>query len=297
MKNSTIRTLLFLCVFIDLALLGVVVWDYFQNDSDLIVIVLAVFALFTLVTAILFFLAGRGQGEPQAERVVIKVVEKEAPEPGHVAAMPAQPLGDVLPPIPPAPLRSTAYVPPVPPPRPAAITRHLPEAPFRFNGYTLHSRSVKLKNKGGSRTIYFFSKKKPKSGKPCAKPAGYHVGVNERTGLPFLKKGAGKDGEDLTPGQEHQYRPQCSAVTADGAQCRNSARVGSKYCGPHFGYQPPTTTGLAKRIEGEDWSDEDDQTDTQTVREADTKARVRKAKDTKPSVRRNWFGRRKAAPG
>ena len=35
------------------------------------------------------------------------------------------------------------------------------------------------------------------------------------------------------------YRPQCTALTSDGSQCRNSARGGSKYCGSHKGYQPP----------------------------------------------------------
>lgn len=292
MNQSTIRNLLLACIFLDLALIGVVVYDYFQNDSAWIVIVLGVFAVFVVITAVLFFLAGRAEPAADPERVVVRVVEEK---PGETVFVP-QPTGDIHPPIPPAPLRSTHFVAPVPPPRPAALTRHLPpEGPFKFNGYTLHKKDVKLANKNGNRTIYFFSKRKPRSGKPCAKPAGYHVGVNERTGLPFLKKGAGADGEDLTPQAEHAYRPQCSAVTADGAQCRNSARQGSKYCAPHFGYQPPTTTGLAKRIEGEDWSDDDDQTDAGTVRDADTKARVKKAKDTKPSVRRNWFGRKSNA--
>ena len=292
MKHSTIRNLLFVCIFLDLALIGVVVYDYFQNDSDWILIVLGVFGLFVIITAILFFMADRGEKAADPERVVVRVVEKT---PGEMVFV-AQPMGDIHPPIPPAPLRSTHFVSPVPPARSAALTRHLPpEGPFKFNGYTLHKKDVKLANKNGNRTIYFFSKKKPKSGKPCPKPAGYHVGVNERTGLPFLKKGAGPDGEDLTPQAEHEYRPQCSAVTADGAQCRNSARQGSKYCAPHFGYQPPTTTGLAKRIEGEDWSDEDKQTDAGTVRDADTKAAVKKAKDTKPSVRKSWFGRKSNA--
>ena len=303
MKPTTIRTLLVLCIVLDLALVGVVLYDYFQNDSDWIVIVLAVFAVFVVLTMILFLLAGRRTGE---ERVVVRVVEREG-TPAEAAPAPAPvPTGDVLPPIPPAPVRTTEFIPPVPPAKPRALqsaapARTAPVGPFVYKGYTLHSRSVKLANAGGTRTIYFFSKKKPKSGKPCPKPAGYHVGVNERTGLPFLKKGAGPDGEDLTPeSAEAGYRPQCSAVTADGAQCRNSARGGSKYCGSHFGYQPKTAKGLAKAIEGEAWSDEDKRTDAATVREADTVARVEDAPDTKPSVRRSrsprsWFGRRKAA--
>jgi hypothetical protein len=46
---------------------------------------------------------------------------------------------------------------------------------------------VKLKG-GRTQTIYFFSKRTPKSGKPCEKPANMTVGVNKRTGLPYLKK-------------------------------------------------------------------------------------------------------------
>jgi len=53
--------------------------------------------------------------------------------------------------------------------------------------YTLYTRDVKLKG-GRMQTIYFFSARKPKSGKPIDKPDGYTVKVNKRTGLPFLKK-------------------------------------------------------------------------------------------------------------
>ena len=46
-----------------------------------------------------------------------------------------------------------------------------------------------MKLKGGKvQTIYFFSARKPKSGKPCDLPKGYKVVENPRTGLPFLKK-------------------------------------------------------------------------------------------------------------
>ncbi|HUR61636.1 MAG TPA: hypothetical protein VM286_04660 [Candidatus Thermoplasmatota archaeon] len=138
--------------------------------------------------------------------------------------------------------------------------------PFTYEGYTLYSRDVDLKN-GGHRTIYFFAKHTPKSGAMAAKPAGYHVGVNERTGLPFLKKGTGADGEDLTPNLVQAYRPQCSALTDEGHQCRNSARAESKYCSSHFGYQPPAIAKAAANRE-------------------DTKPRVPEAADTKPSVRR-----------
>lgn len=59
--------------------------------------------------------------------------------------------------------------------------------PFSMEGYTLHTREVTLKG-GRPQKIYFFSKKKPKSGKPCDMPAGYKVGKNSRTGLLYLKK-------------------------------------------------------------------------------------------------------------
>lgn len=53
--------------------------------------------------------------------------------------------------------------------------------------YVLHTRSVELKG-GRQQTIYFFSKKgnTPKSGKPCEMPGGKKVGINDRTGLPYL---------------------------------------------------------------------------------------------------------------
>ena len=58
---------------------------------------------------------------------------------------------------------------------------------FTHEGWTLYTRDVKLKG-GRNQTIYFFSKRTPKSGTPCDKPANYMVGVNKRTGLPYLKK-------------------------------------------------------------------------------------------------------------
>ncbi|MBW3583254.1 MAG: hypothetical protein KY455_09170 [Euryarchaeota archaeon] len=60
---------------------------------------------------------------------------------------------------------------------------------FEHNGYTLHSRTVDLKG-GRTQTIYFFTKNgnTPKSGSPCDKPEQYNVGINKRTGLPYLTK-------------------------------------------------------------------------------------------------------------
>lgn len=140
------------------------------------------------------------------------------------------------------------------------------DGPFTYGDYTLHRRDVELKN-GKKRMIYFFAKHVPRSGEPCPKPDGFHVGVNERTGLPFLKRGQGEDGEDLTPEAEHAYRPQCVALTDEGHQCRNSARAASKYCASHFGYQP-TAIPVAQ------------------AKRQDTRPRVRAAPDTTPAVRK-----------
>jgi hypothetical protein len=58
---------------------------------------------------------------------------------------------------------------------------------FEYEGWTLYTRDVNLKG-GRTQTIYFFSKRTPKSGTPCDKPDNMTVGVNKRTGLPYLKK-------------------------------------------------------------------------------------------------------------
>lgn len=120
-------------------------------------------------------------------------------------------------------------------PRPGAERGAAPDddgapagGPFRHRGYTLHKRRVALKG-GGTQDIYFFAKSKPKSGRPCRMPDGYEVGVNERTGLPFLRRAG-------------QTRDQCGALTQDGKQCLRAARKGSKYCHAHKGYQPPSRT-------------------------------------------------------
>jgi len=61
------------------------------------------------------------------------------------------------------------------------------ESPFTFGEYTLYTKEVKLRG-GRLQRIYFFSKKGKDDADPCAKPEGYEVKVNERTGLPLLKK-------------------------------------------------------------------------------------------------------------
>ena len=53
--------------------------------------------------------------------------------------------------------------------------------------WTLFTRDVTL-NGGRKQTIYFFSRDKPKSGKPTDLPKGYKHMITKRTGLPVLKK-------------------------------------------------------------------------------------------------------------
>jgi hypothetical protein len=58
---------------------------------------------------------------------------------------------------------------------------------YTYGLYTLYSERVRLKN-GKNQVIYFFSKKKPKSGTPASFPDGFEVEESMRSGLPFLKK-------------------------------------------------------------------------------------------------------------
>jgi len=59
---------------------------------------------------------------------------------------------------------------------------------FTFNDYTLYCKDVCLKGSQKQQRIYYFSKKNPKDGTPCEKPDTHIVGVNKRTGLPYLKR-------------------------------------------------------------------------------------------------------------
>lgn len=56
------------------------------------------------------------------------------------------------------------------------------KGPYTHNGFTLYAREA------NGRTLYFFARNTPKSGHASAMPTGYEVGVNDRTGLPFLRK-------------------------------------------------------------------------------------------------------------
>jgi Zn finger protein HypA/HybF involved in hydrogenase expression len=61
------------------------------------------------------------------------------------------------------------------------------DEPYTHGEYTLHTKEVLLR---GNRTqrIYFFSKKIKEDAEPVPLPDGFVVRVNERTGLPYLKK-------------------------------------------------------------------------------------------------------------
>lgn len=57
---------------------------------------------------------------------------------------------------------------------------------YTYGDWKLHEIVINVRN-AGPRTMYFFSKKKPKKGTPCDMPEGYEILVNQKTGLPVLK--------------------------------------------------------------------------------------------------------------
>ena len=63
---------------------------------------------------------------------------------------------------------------------------------FYYEDWALYSKEVTLKNNPKSIKIYFFSKKKLESGTPVSieefKKLNFEVKVNEKTGLPFIKR-------------------------------------------------------------------------------------------------------------
>lgn len=61
------------------------------------------------------------------------------------------------------------------------------EKPYTVGEYTLHTKEAILRG-GRKQQIYFFAKKEKKDATPCAKPEGYGVKVNDKTGLPVLKR-------------------------------------------------------------------------------------------------------------
>lgn len=72
------------------------------------------------------------------------------------------------------------------------IEEELPEweaigEPYKYGEYTLYTKEVELRG-GRKQKIYFFSKKEQEDATPAPLPEGYEVKVNDKTGLPFLKK-------------------------------------------------------------------------------------------------------------
>jgi len=65
---------------------------------------------------------------------------------------------------------------------------------FYYKDWVLYSKEVTLKNNQKAIKIYFFSKKKNTPGIPVSeeefKKLGFDVKVNEKTGLPFVKRKA-----------------------------------------------------------------------------------------------------------
>lgn len=66
---------------------------------------------------------------------------------------------------------------------------------YKYGEYTLYKREVELKS-GMTLTIYFFSKKTPKSGTPTSMPQGYIVKINKRSNMPYLKKDKSSKGKN-----------------------------------------------------------------------------------------------------
>lgn len=162
---------------------------------------------------------------------------------------------------------------------------------------------------------------------PAAKPAA------KVAAKPAAKKAPAKKAATKAAAKpaDKKYQPQCAALTAGGDQCRNSARAGSKYCGSHKGYQPPSTKNVQAKKDTAPASKKADDTlpgtkgkgdsvqcaaltasgaqckrsardgskycashkgyrhasDASKVKKADTKPRHAGAADTKPSVRKS----------
>ncbi len=69
---------------------------------------------------------------------------------------------------------------------PAVVTADITKE-YTYGDYTLYSKLVRLKNRK-TQLIYYFSKRKPKSGTPASFPYGYEVQTSKRSGLPYLRR-------------------------------------------------------------------------------------------------------------
>ncbi|MBS3777818.1 MAG: hypothetical protein KGY50_00830 [Candidatus Thermoplasmatota archaeon] len=58
---------------------------------------------------------------------------------------------------------------------------------FQYNDYTLYQKTIII-NDEDKRTIHFFAKKPPETGKPAELPEDYEVKINRKTGVPYIRK-------------------------------------------------------------------------------------------------------------
>lgn len=58
---------------------------------------------------------------------------------------------------------------------------------FQYNDYTLYQKTIII-NDEDKRTIHFFAKEPPETGKPAELPEGYEVKINRKTGVPYIRK-------------------------------------------------------------------------------------------------------------
>ena len=72
---------------------------------------------------------------------------------------------------------------------------------YQHEGFTLYSKNVTLKG-GRTQTIYFFSRRTPKSGVQAEIPPGMEVSTVARTGLPVLRKIGGSKWRTLRAQQK-----------------------------------------------------------------------------------------------
>jgi hypothetical protein len=113
-----------------------------------------------------------------------------------------------------------------------------------------------------------FGRTTPEAAPVKAKPAKVKVAKPVTPAKKTAPKPAAKPAAKKAPAKaaKKEHRPQCSAVTKAGDQCKSSARDGSKNCGSHKGYKPPAKAVVAKA--------------------KDTKPAAKKAADTKPTARK-----------
>jgi hypothetical protein len=58
---------------------------------------------------------------------------------------------------------------------------------FQYGDYTLYQKTITI-NDEEKRTIHFFAKDAPETGKPTDLPSDYEVKINRKTGVPYIKK-------------------------------------------------------------------------------------------------------------